>query len=112
MPRKFDLTWDSTRLRWRKVHRGKVYVISCKELGAPPNKEGSYQAANDWWETKRAEIDGYLDQLMAAEIRQRRDDLQHALSSAWRIDQLERVQARYGGLEAAFLAQAPALFTS
>lgn len=110
MPRNFDLTWDSTRLRWRKVHRGKVYVISCKELGAPPNKEGSYQAANAWWERKRAEIDGYLDQLMAAEIKQHRDELQHALSSAWRVDHLQRMKERYGSLEA-FLAKAPALFT-
>ena len=49
------------RLRWRKLHRGKVYVISCKELGAPPTKEGSYQAANAWGERKRAEIEGSMN---------------------------------------------------
>jgi hypothetical protein len=94
------------------VHRGKVYVVSCKDLGAPPTKEGSYQAANAWWERKQAEIDGYMIQLTAVEIERRRDELRRALSAAWRVDQLESIRGRYGSLEAAYLAGAPALFAS
>lgn len=32
--------------------------MACSVLGAPATKEGSYQAANDWWRKKRAEING------------------------------------------------------
>ncbi len=58
MPAKFDLTWDSTNTRWRVMYRGKRFVVSCRQLGTPESKEASYQAANAWWQAKRAEIDG------------------------------------------------------
>jgi integrase len=53
------MTWDGARKRWAKMHRGRRFVISCKALGRPETKEESYQAANAWWATKRAELDGY-----------------------------------------------------
>ena len=57
MPASYDLTWDATNKRWRIMHKGQRYVVSCRQLGMPPTKEGSYQAANDWWRQKLAEIE-------------------------------------------------------
>ena len=57
MPRKYLMTWIESRQRWMKMHRSKRYVISCKALNVPPTKEASYQAANDWWEKKLAELE-------------------------------------------------------
>jgi integrase len=43
-----------------KEYRGRKYAVSCRQLNAPAEtKEGSYQLANDWWDRKRAEIDGH-----------------------------------------------------
>jgi len=52
MALKCQMTWDSARGRWRKVHRGKVYYFS-----PGGTKEATYQAANAWWRDKRAELD-------------------------------------------------------
>jgi len=46
--------------RWRKRYKGELRFVNCSDLGLP--KElwtglGSYQAANDWWIKKKAEID-------------------------------------------------------
>ncbi len=37
--------------------RGKMYSVSCRQLGTPPTKEASTSAANAWWLRKQAEID-------------------------------------------------------
>jgi len=58
MPAKSDLTWEQSTHRWKKVYKGRSYTVSCRALGVPPTKLESYQAANDWWATKRIEIDG------------------------------------------------------
>ena len=50
------MTWEKPKLRWRKMYKGKVYTVSCKELGVPENKEASYQAANAWWADKLIEL--------------------------------------------------------
>jgi hypothetical protein len=55
-----EMTWEGTKLRWRKMYKGKVYVIACSALGVEPTKVGSYKAANEWWVAKRAEIDGRM----------------------------------------------------
>jgi integrase len=39
------------------MYKGNRYSVSCSVLGAPPTKDGSYQAANAWWLAKRAELD-------------------------------------------------------
>jgi hypothetical protein len=52
MPRNYGLTWVEGRKLWRKVYKGHVYTISCRQLGlseGASNKVGSYQAANAWW---------------------------------------------------------------
>ncbi len=51
------LTWDAPKRRWRKMYKGKIYTISCGALGCPPTKAESYQAANQWWVSKKAELD-------------------------------------------------------
>ena len=52
--------WEPTRRRWWKQYRNTRYVVSCRQLGAPETKEGSYPAANAWWLAKKAEVDGQL----------------------------------------------------
>lgn len=50
------MTWEKPKLRWRKMYRGKVYTVSCEQLKVPATKEDSYQAANEWWRRKLAEL--------------------------------------------------------
>lgn len=52
------MTWVPSRRGWMKEYQGKKYAVSCRQLNVPETKEASYQAANDWWRKKRAEIDG------------------------------------------------------
>jgi integrase len=53
------MSWVAGSRRWLKEYKGKKYAISCRQLGTPPTKEGSYQQANEWWRAKQAEVDGY-----------------------------------------------------
>jgi integrase len=52
------MTWREDSKRWVKTHNKKEYVVSCRQLGAPRTKEGSRQAANEWWEGKLIELEG------------------------------------------------------
>lgn len=52
--------WDSTKKRWHKRYRGKLYFRSARQLDCEPTKEASRVAANEWWERKQAEIDAQL----------------------------------------------------
>jgi integrase len=58
MARKLLMSWIGSQKRWMKMYRGHRYAISCKALGVPATKEASWQAANEWWEAKQAELDG------------------------------------------------------
>lgn len=64
MPRKYELSWEGhPHYRWVKMYRRVRYRVTCEQLNLPNRawtKELSYQAANDWWLKKRAEIDGQL----------------------------------------------------
>ena len=40
------------------MYRGRMHLISAQQLGCPETKLDSYQAANVWWEKRRAGIDG------------------------------------------------------
>jgi integrase len=51
------MTWISDSRRWIKKHKGKMYAVSCRQLGRPETKEGSAAAANRWWEAKQKEIE-------------------------------------------------------
>lgn len=57
MARKPLMTWVPTGRRWIKKHKGRMYAVSCKQLGCPDTKEGSVAAANAWWEAKQAEVE-------------------------------------------------------
>ena len=39
------------------MHRGKLYVVSCRQLGVPETKEASWRAANEWWEQQQGIAD-------------------------------------------------------
>jgi hypothetical protein len=54
--RKLYMTWVCAGRRWIKKHRGKMYAVSCRQLGCPETKEASAAAANAWWEAKEEEI--------------------------------------------------------
>lgn len=50
MPRKMFMSWEGEpNFRWRKMHKGERYGISCDELGCARTKDASWQAANNWW---------------------------------------------------------------
>src|SRR5262245_13761954 len=62
MPTPELMTWVPPRSdrpggRWTRMHKGKAYWVSCRQLNAPNTKEGSILAANAWWRAKQAQID-------------------------------------------------------
>lgn len=57
MARYYAMTWQASTRRWFKKQKGKMYTVSCRQLGAPETKEGSVAAANTWWEAKLKEIE-------------------------------------------------------
>ena len=49
------MSWDKERRQWQKMLMGVRYRVSCSALGLHPGdwtEERSYQAANNWWESK------------------------------------------------------------
>jgi integrase len=50
------MTWDKSKQRWKKLYKGGWHRVTCTELGCPPTKEDSYQAANAWWQKRLAEV--------------------------------------------------------
>ncbi|MDR3620674.1 MAG: tyrosine-type recombinase/integrase [Paludisphaera borealis] len=68
MANRFTMTWVPSGRRWRKVYKGKVYTVSCRQLGTPETKEASYRAANAWWDDQRrlADVPPEDDQLARA----------------------------------------------
>ncbi len=58
MPASYLMSWEPKSRRWWKQYKGKRYIVSCRQLGAPETKEGSYQMANEWWRARQAAIDG------------------------------------------------------
>ena len=57
MPAQEHMTWNPSQKRWLKKYRGKMYSVSPRQLKSPPTKDGSRQAANQWWEAKQRELD-------------------------------------------------------
>lgn len=59
MPRTYLMNFDAGGKRWRKTYRGVKYEIYLRDLSLDPaqwTEMGSYQAANNWWKGKLAEI--------------------------------------------------------
>lgn len=54
------MSWEGApAFRWRKMHKGNCYRVSCQELGATVwTQEATYRLANQWWEKKLAELAG------------------------------------------------------
>jgi integrase len=48
--------WLPKTAQWQKRYKGRLYKVSCNKLNAPATKAGSLQAANEWWQTKLAEL--------------------------------------------------------
>jgi integrase len=63
MARVYHMAWIPSRRGWMKEYKGKKYAISCRQLnelygpGIAETKDGSYQAANQWWDARKTEID-------------------------------------------------------
>lgn len=57
MARRYLMTWKPGEARWRKMHRGQWFAVSCRDLGVAPTKEASWRAANQWWELEKAKAD-------------------------------------------------------
>jgi integrase len=57
MPKNYQMTWVPVSRRWRKIHRGKVFMVSCRQLGVAETKEASWKAANEWWEREQGIAD-------------------------------------------------------
>ena len=61
MPRNIPRGFDEVAKRWRKMYKGERYEVYCSQLNLPEDQWtelGSYQARNEWWAAKKAEIDG------------------------------------------------------
>ncbi len=58
MARKFLMTWQPDKRRWRKRFRGTWYFVTCADLGTPATKEDSWRAANNWWTRRHVELLG------------------------------------------------------
>jgi hypothetical protein len=58
--RKFLMSWESKPYyRWVKMFMGVRYRVTCEALGLRRNswtKEDSWQAANQWWQDRLAEL--------------------------------------------------------
>lgn len=50
MAKRYQMTWIPGGRRWRRVYKGKVYLVSCRQLGVPDTKDASWKAANEWWQ--------------------------------------------------------------
>ena len=58
MAAKESMGWVTSMKRWQKRYRGKLYTVSPRGLGVEPRtRSDSRNAANEWWDKKRAEID-------------------------------------------------------
>jgi hypothetical protein len=57
MPAAELMTWVKARKGWMKKYKGRMYSVSCKQLGCPPSREHSREAANQWWLAKLATLE-------------------------------------------------------
>ena len=58
MAAKESMGWVTSMKRWQKRYCGKLYTVSPRGLGVEPRtRSDSRNAANEWWDKKRAEID-------------------------------------------------------
>ena len=101
MPVKLEMTWGPRNRRWRKLHLGRRYVVSCRQLGVPESKDASFRAANAWWEAKLAEIEAgqparpyavAVEELRRREAWSLRHERETAARLATEIQEVERLE--------------------
>jgi integrase len=83
------MTWEGAKSRWRKMHHGITYTISCDALDCPRTKQDSWRQANEWWEhqfTKIKEPSCRFDDVLEELARRKSWLLHHGLDTAG-IDQ-------------------------
>src|ERR1700726_1083663 len=57
MPYQELMSWDASKKRWHRMHQHKMYRVPASQLGDPPTREATRQAANEWGTKKQAELD-------------------------------------------------------
>ena len=50
MAHKYSMRYVKRDKAWRRMFKGKVVSVTCRQLNCPPDKEASRQAANEYWE--------------------------------------------------------------
>lgn len=58
MPFKEEMSWDASKKRWHRMHKGVMYRVVASNLGPIPTRDATRFAANEWWHTKYLEIEG------------------------------------------------------
>ncbi len=54
--RSYLMSWNKSRNRWQKMDDGQMHYFYPDRHGLPATKEGSWQAANQFWRDKLAEL--------------------------------------------------------
>ena len=70
--RKFLMSWNKSRLRWEKMLKGERFYFDPSKEGIPATKEGSWQAANDFWRSKLFCPDGPVGKAVGGALAQGR----------------------------------------
>ena len=83
MARKLLMSWEgSPNYRWVKMYRGKRLDL-LRRTAISRTKEGSYQAANDWWQSKLATLTaGGIDPERAEQLEALNHKINYAASNA------------------------------
>jgi hypothetical protein len=58
MPYKEEMSWDDSKKRWHRMHKGVMYRVPASKLGPVPIRDTTRAAANEWWHKKNLEIEG------------------------------------------------------
>lgn len=92
MPRAYAMNWDGApNYRWRKMHKGVKYVVTCEELGAPGTKKASGDAATAWWRRKMGELDSDCSQKKAV-----RNPTEPCWLCLWDVTGCDRHRIKHG----------------
>lgn len=66
MPFKEEMSWDASKKRWHRMHKGTMYRVTASKLAEDKSlpkvdgatRDGSRAAANEWWLRKLTELEG------------------------------------------------------
>ena len=97
MPPKEAMTWSPGQRRWLKKYRGKMFAVSCRQLGCPPSKDASRAAANSWWGAKQAELDTIPESPKKSHWEKQRDERAAWHRSRGEDDSADELEAKTEG---------------